>query len=219
MAACPIIIRASMFTSIAYDDPDLEGGYWVKKIPALRVLKAGTDAVQVNPRLGRRESEPLLFKRFYVRVFRHKSSVPSAVVAHRHSGRMRYIHKRLHSVDRVRTRYRWVSDVLSRRPRSEIGLKRRTSRICSTSMPNTPTSCQSRKCSRNWRGLRRKNELDAYRTDLVCVANLCMNSQDSMQCTRALVARLLGQHANLTISFCAAMHPPLPLVIRQGPMR
>ena len=53
-----------MFTSIAYDDPDLEGGYWVKKIPALRVLKMDTEAVQVDSRLGRRESEPLLFKRF-----------------------------------------------------------------------------------------------------------------------------------------------------------
>jgi nicotinamidase-related amidase len=53
-----------MFTSIAYDDPDLEGGYWVKKIPALRVLKMGTDAVQIDPRLGRRVSEPVLFKRF-----------------------------------------------------------------------------------------------------------------------------------------------------------
>ena len=53
-----------MFTSIAYDDPDLEGGYWVKKIPALRVLKMDEGTVQVDSRLGRRQSEPLLFKRF-----------------------------------------------------------------------------------------------------------------------------------------------------------
>src|SRR5919205_595230 len=43
-----------VFTSIAYDDPDLEGGYWVSKIPALRVLRHGTPAVEVDARLLRR---------------------------------------------------------------------------------------------------------------------------------------------------------------------
>lgn len=54
----------AIFTSIAYDDPDLEGGHWVRKIPALRVLRMGTEAVEVDPRLGRRPSEPVVFKRF-----------------------------------------------------------------------------------------------------------------------------------------------------------
>jgi nicotinamidase-related amidase len=51
-----------IFTSIAYDDPAVEGGYWVKKIPALRVLRKGTPAVEVDPRLNRRPSEPVIFK-------------------------------------------------------------------------------------------------------------------------------------------------------------
>jgi maleamate amidohydrolase len=53
-----------IFTSIAYDDPDLEGGHWVRKIPALKVLRHGTPAVEVDGRLGRRPSEPLIVKRF-----------------------------------------------------------------------------------------------------------------------------------------------------------
>jgi maleamate amidohydrolase len=51
-----------IFTSIAYDDPDIEGGFWVKKIPALRVLRKGTPAVDVDPRLNRRPSEPVIYK-------------------------------------------------------------------------------------------------------------------------------------------------------------
>lgn len=52
------------FTSIAYHDPDAEGGYWVAKIPALRTLRMGTDLVEVDPRLARRDDEPLIYKRF-----------------------------------------------------------------------------------------------------------------------------------------------------------
>jgi maleamate amidohydrolase len=51
-----------IFTSIAYDDPDIEGGHWVRKIPALRVLRRGTPAVDVDSRLSRKPSEPLIFK-------------------------------------------------------------------------------------------------------------------------------------------------------------
>ncbi len=53
-----------VFTSIAYDDPDLEGGHWVSKIPALRVLRHGTPAVEVDARLERRPGEPVIFKWF-----------------------------------------------------------------------------------------------------------------------------------------------------------
>jgi nicotinamidase-related amidase len=53
-----------IFTSIAYDDPALEGGHWVRKIPALGMLRFGTPAVEVDPRLARRSTERLLFKRF-----------------------------------------------------------------------------------------------------------------------------------------------------------
>jgi nicotinamidase-related amidase len=51
-----------IFTSIAYDDPDIEGGFWVKKIPALRVLRKGTPAVDVDARLDRRPNEPIIYK-------------------------------------------------------------------------------------------------------------------------------------------------------------
>jgi len=53
-----------LFTAIAYDDPDRDGGHWVRKIPALRALRTGTPAAEVDLRLGRRLSEPLIVKRF-----------------------------------------------------------------------------------------------------------------------------------------------------------
>jgi maleamate amidohydrolase len=51
-----------IFTSIAYEDPDLEGGHWVRKIPALRVLRKGTPAVDVDVRLNRKPNEPVIYK-------------------------------------------------------------------------------------------------------------------------------------------------------------
>lgn len=51
-----------IFTSIAYEDPDVEGGHWVRKIPALRVLRKGTPAVDVDARLNRKPSEPVIYK-------------------------------------------------------------------------------------------------------------------------------------------------------------
>lgn len=53
-----------IFTSIAYRDPDAEGGHWVRKIPALRTLRMGTPVVEADSRLERRENEPLVFKQF-----------------------------------------------------------------------------------------------------------------------------------------------------------
>ena len=58
-AAIPVI-----FTSIAYADPAVEGGYWVRKIPALEILKEGTPLAEVDPRLARRSNEPMIIKRF-----------------------------------------------------------------------------------------------------------------------------------------------------------
>jgi nicotinamidase-related amidase len=51
-----------IFTSIAYEDPDIEGGHWVRKIPALRVLRKGTPAVDVDVRLNRKPHEPVIYK-------------------------------------------------------------------------------------------------------------------------------------------------------------
>jgi maleamate amidohydrolase len=53
-AATPVI-----FTSIAYGDPVVEGGHWVRKISALELLKEGSPLVEVDPRLGRRSNEPV----------------------------------------------------------------------------------------------------------------------------------------------------------------
>jgi maleamate amidohydrolase len=58
-AAIPVI-----FTSIAYGDPVVEGGHWVRKIPALQILKQGSPLVEVDSRLGRQSSEPVIIKHF-----------------------------------------------------------------------------------------------------------------------------------------------------------
>jgi maleamate amidohydrolase len=55
--AVPVI-----FTSIAYEDPDVEGGHWVRKIPALRVLRKGTPTVDVDVRLNQKPGEPVIYK-------------------------------------------------------------------------------------------------------------------------------------------------------------
>lgn len=53
-----------IFTSIAYDDPERDAGFWLKKIPSLAVLRSGTAEVEVDPRLERRADEPVIVKRF-----------------------------------------------------------------------------------------------------------------------------------------------------------
>jgi maleamate amidohydrolase len=55
-AAMPVI-----FTSIAYGDPVCEGGHWARKIPALEILREGSPLVEIDPRLGRRSNEPVIF--------------------------------------------------------------------------------------------------------------------------------------------------------------
>jgi maleamate amidohydrolase len=52
------------FTAIAYEDPGLaDAGIWARKIPAQRTLRAGTPEVELDPRLARRGSEPLLYRK------------------------------------------------------------------------------------------------------------------------------------------------------------
>ena len=53
-----------LFVSVAYHDPDFEGGLLVRKAPALRSLLHGSDLTEVDPRLGRRSNEPLLYKQY-----------------------------------------------------------------------------------------------------------------------------------------------------------
>jgi maleamate amidohydrolase len=53
-----------LFTTIAYDDPARDAGYWGKKVPWLEHCRAGTRLVEIDPSLERQPAEPLIVKRF-----------------------------------------------------------------------------------------------------------------------------------------------------------
>jgi nicotinamidase-related amidase len=52
-----------VFTTIAFAPDGVEGRVWRQKMPALECLAEGSDAVAVDKRLGRLESEPVIVKR------------------------------------------------------------------------------------------------------------------------------------------------------------
>lgn len=53
------------YSTIAYDTEDArDGGLWTVKIPALGALQAGGSAAEIDPRLGRRDDEPVIAKKF-----------------------------------------------------------------------------------------------------------------------------------------------------------
>mgnify|MGYP000703231073 CR=1 FL=1 len=53
------------FTSVAYEEEDVaDAGVWGRKIRGLRTLRAGSPEVEVDPRLGRREGEPVVLKKY-----------------------------------------------------------------------------------------------------------------------------------------------------------
>ena len=53
------------YTAAAYDEPDLaDAGIWAKKVPASVTLRAGTPGVELDPRLGRRDDEALVLKKY-----------------------------------------------------------------------------------------------------------------------------------------------------------
>jgi N-formylmaleamate deformylase len=52
-----------VFTTIAYDPGDETRVAWLRKAPGLAVLAAGSDLVEIDRRLGRSESEPVLVKK------------------------------------------------------------------------------------------------------------------------------------------------------------
>ena len=52
-----------VFSTVAYDS-SLDAGLFIRKVPSLRVLRAGTSLVEVDSRLGRRKDELLIVKRF-----------------------------------------------------------------------------------------------------------------------------------------------------------
>ena len=127
-----------IFTSIAYEDPEVEGGFWVKKIPALRVLRKGTAAVAVDARLDRRSSEPIIYKCYTSSFFgthlqtllQHLGIDTLVVCGTSTSGCIRAT-----ACDAVQLGFRCIV------PETAVGVAqtRRIERTCSTSMRSMPT--------------------------------------------------------------------------------
>ncbi|HWJ80014.1 MAG TPA: isochorismatase family protein [Niallia sp.] len=54
-----------MFTTISYDDKNAaDSGLWVKKMQGLNTLLAGTEAVEIDPRLDFRKGDSLISKKY-----------------------------------------------------------------------------------------------------------------------------------------------------------
>lgn len=58
------------FTTIAYDDPAREGGFWFVKVPWLEHCSTGSPLVDIDERLVRRAEEPVLVKPYPSAFFR-----------------------------------------------------------------------------------------------------------------------------------------------------
>lgn len=55
----------AIFTTISYDDATLaDSGIWFQKMEGLRTLKAGTDAVNLDPRLDFQSGDTLMIKKY-----------------------------------------------------------------------------------------------------------------------------------------------------------
>lgn len=52
------------FTTVAYDAECHEAGVFIRKVPSLKYLVRGTRWVELDPRLGRRQTESLIEKQF-----------------------------------------------------------------------------------------------------------------------------------------------------------
>ena len=54
-----------VFTTVGYEESEWQSAHiFITKVPALKVLKLGTPEVDIDPRLERRSTEPLLLKQF-----------------------------------------------------------------------------------------------------------------------------------------------------------
>jgi nicotinamidase-related amidase len=54
-----------IFTTVVYDEANARAAaVFLRKVPALRVLQPGSEWIEVDPRLGRRDGEPVLAKAF-----------------------------------------------------------------------------------------------------------------------------------------------------------
>jgi maleamate amidohydrolase len=58
------------FTTIAYDDPGRDAGFWFVKVPWLGHCKTGSPLIDIDPRLARRASEPVVVKPYPSAFFR-----------------------------------------------------------------------------------------------------------------------------------------------------
>jgi nicotinamidase-related amidase len=52
-----------VFTTIGFDPSGADGGLWLQKAPALRELELGGRYVDLDPRLERRDGEPIVLKK------------------------------------------------------------------------------------------------------------------------------------------------------------
>lgn len=54
-----------LFTTVAYDDAaERAAAVFLRKVPALGILRPGSPWVEIDPRLGRRDDEPVVVKAF-----------------------------------------------------------------------------------------------------------------------------------------------------------
>ena len=53
-----------LYTVVAYEDPVREAGRFIEKCPTLQYAVAGSDMVELDERLGRRPTEPVVVKRY-----------------------------------------------------------------------------------------------------------------------------------------------------------
>ena len=134
-----------LFSTVIYEEADIkDAGIWALKQTGPRTLTAGSEAVKVDPRLGMRPTDILLVKK-YASCFFGTDLVPRLnsrrvdtliITGCTTSGCVRAT-----AVDAVQNGFRPMV------VREAVGDRsaRRTNRACSTSTPNTPTSCRSRR--------------------------------------------------------------------------
>jgi maleamate amidohydrolase len=53
-----------LYTTIAYNDPQRDSGFWGKKVPWLGHCRLGTDAVAIDEDVDPRPNEPVIVKKF-----------------------------------------------------------------------------------------------------------------------------------------------------------
>jgi maleamate amidohydrolase len=52
-----------IFTTIGFEPSGKDGGLWLQKVPTLAELQLGSRWIEIDPRLGRRDEEPIVLKK------------------------------------------------------------------------------------------------------------------------------------------------------------